>query len=1370
MSLSLKEREGRWSPDGPCSIQPHTNYGDYCGEINNSFIETRKDVPLRPWFQWNYESGDTFSEPAFYYVGIQIVAFALCCIWFCYTKVHKKQNAKLAFVNPRQLETPLLDTDQQQVQEEEADGSTLKMVGYKKHVLGAAASNGLTAWSALLMIAYSINVYGQYFDCQFIWPDAMCSLGDFRIMGNYGNTLSAHVYVCWSVLILYGFIIGMRKNGSNTFNDECPLDSAEFVFVEKVESKIENKSTSTNEEPIWFLKPLLQFYNMLSQSKKSGLITHFENCEVRYNSDHQKYINFQCERYIWNGSRFTLGRYHVTKDDVEAFRAKGSCLLNDEINDRENLVGKNLIAYEVEGYFSALVDEFMSFRYLYQLYMYMTWIYGLYWHVGGVLGAIVVVSALIRVSIKRKAKLKIYSMTRLISRTTVLRNGNSGSDRKWTEIPSMDLVPGDIVKLTSEANENWDIPADMILIQGNVICNESGLTGEPMPVNKKSLPQTTKGSDMEVRANTIMKDKTRRQSRADSIRRESFVIEYLCPMVDDNGDGEVKRKIRRSSLASIDLEETVKDDHFLFAGCKILEVGKVSKETLGGGWTKKAHGDKKEAGVSLAMVSRTGISTVRGRLIQDILYPKPMTFQWDDDLGPVGIILLFMGLVTGITGIYFTMLSGSAITSVLNLYQIFLWTASQLFSPAIPLALVVGQISSAKRLIENCNIDVKDPNRIALGGKVKTVCFDKTGTITKDYLDYIGFVNTAYELENEKNLQREARKLSPDILKGLATCHNLAVFGAGVIGPQVEVEMFKATGYELKMLDNVTYAEEEQHKIRTLEIFKFDHHTMTMSVVVEDLTSKKKTVYVKGAPEKLLKLCSPKTVPKHTQYQITKYALQGNYVLALATKPFKDSNKVDLDRKCIEQNLKFLGLILFRNEMKPDSPEVFKRLQDGGIECIMITGDNAMCGSYIAKGCGICDSKKELFLGDVDAISGDVVWAPLLKNVPSKARYNTDQILQILLSDSSFQLALTGNAYKLLQNEERYIRLLIDNVLIYARMSPDQKQSLVELIMDTGRVVCMVGDGGNDCGALRAAHVGLALTGSDASIVAPFTTTGKSLKAAVNLLLEGRCALANSFASYKFLVIYGQLFCIVKLLSYYYGAFMCNMGYLLIDIVFVIGVTTLMTFAMPKNNFALTTPTASLLSYETVWSVIQFHVVSLIVSLLGLLMFICDRGYIQHPSKYTVVWKYWTKTDSYEGGYFFIFFCMRIYGAAIAYSVGGKFRASIAKNRYLLLFVFTNFVFLSFLIFSPVNLVTKWFHMPSENFNREYTDRLTWIKYQEGYVRSDGEVLPRHEPSVEGITLTTRICVYVLMVASNIFSVWLENRESIQRCGDRQKY
>ena len=76
-----------------------------------------------------------------------------------------------------------------------------------------------------------------------------------------------------------------------------------------------------------------------------------------------------------------------------------------------------------------------------------------------------------------------------------------------------------------------------------------------------------------------------------------------------------------------------------------------------------------------------------------------------------------------------------------------------------------------------------------------------------------------------------------------------------------------------------------------MEVFKFDHHTMTMSVVVEDLANKNKDVYVKGAPEKLLKLCLPETVPEHTEQQITKYALEGNYVLALATKPFNSAKK-----------------------------------------------------------------------------------------------------------------------------------------------------------------------------------------------------------------------------------------------------------------------------------------------------------------------------------------------------------------------------------------------------------------------------------------------------------------------------------------------
>ena len=66
-----------------------------------------------------------------------------------------------------------------------------------------------------------------------------------------------------------------------------------------------------------------------------------------------------------------------------------------------------------------------------------------------------------------------------------------------------------------------------------------------------------------------------------------------------------------------------------------------------------------------------------------------------------------------------------------------------------------------------------------------------------------------------------------------------------------------------------------------------------------------------------------------------------------------------------------------------------------------------------------------------------------------------------------------------------------------------------------GLVVGMCGDGGNDCGALRAAHAGVALSEAEASVVSPFTSKTKSIRSVVDLLREGRGSLATSFAGYK---------------------------------------------------------------------------------------------------------------------------------------------------------------------------------------------------------------------------------------------------------------
>ncbi len=58
---------------------------------------------------------------------------------------------------------------------------------------------------------------------------------------------------------------------------------------------------------------------------------------------------------------------------------------------------------------------------------------------------------------------------------------------------------------------------------------------------------------------------------------------------------------------------------------------------------------------------------------------------------------------------------------------------------------------------------------------------------------------------------------------------------------------------------------------------------------------------------------------------------------------------------------------------------------------------------------------------------------------------------------------------------------------------------VANLHRDHGLVVGMCGDGGNDCGALRAAHVGIALSDAEASVVSPFTSQDKSVRITISL-------------------------------------------------------------------------------------------------------------------------------------------------------------------------------------------------------------------------------------------------------------------------------
>ena len=88
---------------------------------------------------------------------------------------------------------------------------------------------------------------------------------------------------------------------------------------------------------------------------------------------------------------------------------------------------------------------------------------------------------------------------------------------------------------------------------------------------------------------------------------------------------------------------------------------------------------------------------------------------------------------------------------------------------------------------------------------------------------------------------------------------------------------------------------------------------------------------------------------------------------------------------------------------------------------------------------------------------------------------------------------------------------------IFARMSPDEKNEIVERLQLLGFTVLMCGDGANDCAALKAADVGISLSEAEASVAAPFTSGIPDISCVIEVIKEGRAALVTSFSCFKYM-------------------------------------------------------------------------------------------------------------------------------------------------------------------------------------------------------------------------------------------------------------
>ena len=753
-------------------------------------------------------------------------------------------------------------------------------------------------------------------------------------------------------------------------------------------------------------------------------------------------------------------------------------LTTEEQSRRRILYGNNEIEVRVQTILQILFNEVLGPFYVFQVSSIVLWAFDDYIMYAS---CIIVMSSLSLIS----------SVIQIRKNQKQLRDTVVGADMvkvqrengTYEEIGSAFLVPGDMIVIPPHG---CVMQSDAVLISGNVIVNESMLTGESVPVTKTPLPD---------------------------VPHELY-----------------------------DAKEHAK--HTLFCGTRVIQ-------------TRFYDGAKVKA-----IVLRTGFQTAKGELVRSIMFPKPVDFKFNREShnrvplskitnisspGHIYKFIQYLSLLAMAGFVYTVILKVNRQVPVGNILRKSLDLITIVIPPALPMAMTIGVVFAQSRLSKSL-IYCISPRSINISGCVNCVCFDKTGTLTEDDLSFSEVLPVSGKSFVDSVHDPQQLPLGP-LVTCLASCHSLTLIDAVIVGDPLDQKMFAATGWVLEepaVDDTAKYdllaptvvkpagsdvSSDDSlmgDEVGILRQFPFSSSLQRMSVVTRNLTGAQFEVFVKGAPEVIVPLCMPETVPDEMDTVLMKYTQKGYRVLALGYRPLSMTYvKVQrATRDELEKDISFLGLLIFNNMLKPETTRVIDVLCSAHIRCVMVTGDNMLTALSVARECHMIqpDHKVVLLHGtETDDGKPSITWtfADHAKRRESLSSTSIKLFVERQSTDENLHVAVTGKTFRILR--EFYPELLKRVAIrgtVFARMAPDQKQQLVELLQDLGYYVGMCGDGANDCGALKAAHAGISLSETEASVASPFTSKTGNISCIPILIREGRASLVTAFGILKYMACY----------------------------------------------------------------------------------------------------------------------------------------------------------------------------------------------------------------------------------------------------------
>ncbi|KAK7410956.1 hypothetical protein VNO78_02227 [Psophocarpus tetragonolobus] len=518
------------------------------------------------------------------------------------------------------------------------------------------------------------------------------------------------------------------------------------------------------------------------------------------------------------------------------------------------------------------------------------------------------------------------------------------------------------------------------------------------------------------------------------------------------------------SIAGRGMEEKLSakrdKNHVLFGGTKILQHTPDKSFPL-----------KTPDGGCLAVVLRTGFETSQGKLMRTILFSteRVTANSWES-----GLFILFL-VVFALIAAGYVLVKGLE-DPTRSKYKLILSCSlivTSVIPPELPMELSIAVNTSLIALARR-GIFCTEPFRIPFAGKVDICCFDKTGTLTSDDMEFSGVVG----LNGTTDLESDTSKVPVRTVEILASCHALVFVENKLVGDPLEKAALKGIDWSYKSDDKAVPKKGNGHPVQIVHRYHFASYLKRMSVIVR--IQEEFFAFVKGAPE----VIQDRLIDIPSSYVETykKYTRQGSRVLALAYKSLADmtvSEARSMDRDIVESGLTFAGFVVFNCPIRSDSATVLSELKESSHDLVMITGDQALTACHVASQVHII-SKPTLILGPARNGEGYNWVSP---DETENIRYSEKEVESL---SETHDLCIGGDCIEMLQQTSAHLRV-IPHVKVFARVAPEQKELIMTTFKTVGRVTLMCGDGTNDVGALKQAHVGIALLNA-----LPPTQSGKS--------------------------------------------------------------------------------------------------------------------------------------------------------------------------------------------------------------------------------------------------------------------------------------